>query len=172
MVLATIGIFLILLAAYVRWRNQERLTGPLAEVNQIFLLEQELLATYDQAKTALAEEKIDAETFVNIIKTEVLAPWREAQSRLRKVDFNRLTEKGKRLFESLQRMMKLREQAWGLVVDSIREGSGEGMESAAQKAAEADRLEDEIFAEMKAESGAANEGPMSNGTPRRASRRP
>jgi hypothetical protein len=150
LVLATIGIFLIVLAALFARRKPDGLTGPAAELQEMLLTEHEVIATYDQAKTAFAEGKIDAETFEEVIKTEVLVPWREAESRFRKVDFDKLSEKGKKLFESLQKSMKLREQAWGLVVDSIRNGSEEGMASAAQKAGEADRIEDEIMAELKA----------------------
>jgi hypothetical protein len=155
LVLAAIGIFLIVLAARFTRRKPEGLTGPAADLNQMLLAEHEIVAIYDQAKTAFAEGKIDAQTFVDVIKSEVVAPWREAESRFRQVDVDKLSEKGKGRYESLLKAMKVREQAWGLIVDSIREGSEEGMANAGEKAAEADRIEAEIVAEVEADQNAA-----------------
>lgn len=170
--LAAIGIFLIVLAAFITRRKPDTLTGPAAELQEMLLTEHDVLATYDQAKTAFSEGKINAETFSEVIKTEVLAPWREAESRFRKADRDKLSEKGKRLFESLQESMKLREQAWELIVDSIREGSEEGMANAAQKAAEAERIEAEIIAEWEAaQDGAAENADGDEGTGERGDRR-
>ncbi|HWB10647.1 MAG TPA: hypothetical protein VG826_15560 [Pirellulales bacterium] len=164
LVLATIGIFLIVLAAFFTRRKPD--TGPAAELEQMLLVERDVVSTYDEAKKAFAEGKIDAQTFVDVIKSEVLAPWREAEARFRKVDADKLSDKGKKLFESLEKSMKLREQAWGLVVDSIRDGSEEGMASAAQKAAEADRIEDEIMAELEASRERAAEDEATNKRPK------
>ena len=168
LLLVVVGIFLIVLAAFFAHRKPQALTGPAADFQEMFRVKHEVEGTYEQAKAAFAEGKIDAETFVGVMRTEVLAPWREAEARFRKVDTDKLSEKGERLYQQLLELMKLREQAWGLIVDSIREGSDEGMAAATEKSAQADRIEEEIAAEYEAvRAGEPKKGTDGNGEPNR-----
>lgn len=145
--LIAIGLSLIVVAAFVARRAGQRA----AEIKALDEAEPKVVANYEQAKQAFEQGKIGGGEFVEFIQAGVLAPWREIESRLRKLRDRESSEEVAARLDRRLKAMKLREQAWGLIVDSLREGSEEGgMAQAARKAAKADQIEAEIAAESEA----------------------
>jgi rhomboid protease GluP len=148
LVLAAAGLLLMAFAAAIA----RPVDDPVNELKHMLDVESKVVATYQSAQDDFAHDRIDAEKFVEVMNNQVLAPWKEAQARFREVEKQKLAGKAGQRVKKLLKSMKLREQAWGLVIDSLSQGSEEGMAKAAEKAAEADRIEAELVAEIKEES--------------------
>lgn len=103
---------------------------------------------YDEIRSRREQKKLADDAAANVIDHEILPPWKTERDRLEKlID---LTAEQSDALKKLQESMTLREKAWGLIADSLRQASDEGIEDAAKHAAEADRLEDEFFEELSA----------------------
>ncbi len=103
---------------------------------------------YLEAKRRFDNKEMAAESFANVIDHEVLPDWKAQEHR-----FEQLTDlpsEQQEALKKLQQSMKLRAKAWGLIADSLRQSSDEGIEDAAERAAEADRLEQEFFDDLSA----------------------
>lgn len=103
---------------------------------------------YLEAKRRFDNGEMAAESFANVIDHEVLPDWRAQEHRFEQL--TDLTNEQQEALKKLQQSMKLREKAWGLIADSLRQASKEGVEDAANQSAEADRLEQEFFEELSA----------------------
>ena len=103
---------------------------------------------YNEAKDRFEQDQLDAAALADTIDQEILPVWREQLRRLNElVD---LTPPQANVLKKLQQSMKLREKAWGLIADSLRQSSDEGIEDASDRTAEAERLEQEFYDELAA----------------------
>jgi hypothetical protein len=143
--LITLGLLVATGAAFFHWRT--------ARLNEEFRKSDEAEAVVrENCRKAIDDffvrHEISPEQFVAAMQAYVLAPWRELEAEQRKLRDRQPSALLDRRLEA----MKLREQAWALIVDSVKQGSAEGMANAARKNAEADRIETEIAASLQAAS--------------------
>jgi hypothetical protein len=145
--LATAGLLLIVVASFFSWRAGQRRTA----LGQLDEAEQQVLANYRTAIDHFAREEIGPEQFTDAMETHVLAPWRELQAAERKLREQETSDKVAARLDHRLKAMKLREQAWGLLVDSVKQGDKEAVRRAVRKNAEADQIETDLEADIKAE---------------------
>lgn len=144
-ILTFLGGCLVAVVALVAWRSNQRAKS----LRQIDEAEKQVLANYTTATDHFfARQDITAEQFVEAMETHVLAPWRELEAVERQLRDQQREPKVASLLDRRLAAMKLREQAWGLIVDSIKDGDNEAVSRAVERAAEADRIEAEIAAEL------------------------
>ncbi|HJT36003.1 MAG TPA: rhomboid family intramembrane serine protease [Pirellulales bacterium] len=101
---------------------------------------------YAKAKRGYEDREISADALANVIDHEILPDWKAEKNR-----FDELTDLSTEQTDALKKLhesMELRTKAWGLIADSLRQSSDEGIENAARQTAEADRLEQEFFQEL------------------------
>ena len=103
---------------------------------------------YTEAKNRFEKKQLTAEALANIIDHEILPDWKAEETRVE--ELADLSPQQTDALQQLRQSMKLREKAWGLIADSLRQASDEGLENAAKQAAEAERLEQEFFEELSA----------------------
>ena len=144
--LATAGLLLIAVSGFFFWRAGQRRTA----LRQFDEAEQQVLANYRTAIDHFSREEIGPEQFVDAMESHVLAPWRELQTAEKKLRERETSEEVAARLDRRLEAMKLREQAWGLLVDSVKRGDKEAVGRAVRKNAEADRIETELEADIKA----------------------
>lgn len=101
---------------------------------------------YAEAKRRYEDGQISANALANVIDHEILPDWKAEKNRFDKL--TDLSTEQSDAFKKLRRSMELRAKAWGLIADSLRQSSDEGIENAARQTAEADRLEKRFFDEL------------------------
>jgi rhomboid protease GluP len=152
-VLAAAGFLLVIVAAFIA---RPKLPDPSEEFDEIRESQRQAIAAYQAAINDLKADRIDAPKFIERLGNDVLLPWHAAKDRLKQLDARHLGGDAGELVTLTLEAMDLREQGWNLIGDSIAEGSTEGLENAAEKFTQADHIEDEIDAKLKAAENAAH----------------
>jgi hypothetical protein len=145
--LAVAGLLLVAVSGFFSWRAGQRRTV----LRQFDEAEEQVLANYRTAMEHFAREQIGPEQFTNAMETHVLAPWRELQLAERNLREQASSEAVAARIDRRLKAMKLREQAWALIVDSVKQGDEAGVARAVRKNAEADEIEADLDAEIQAE---------------------
>lgn len=140
------GLLYTAITAFLNWREMKRQQFR----TELYTGEQQVVANYQTALDHFKRQQISQDQFIDALHTHVLAPWRELQAAERKLRDRESSPEVSALLDRRLEAMKLREQAWGLVIDSLREESEEGMENASRKSAEADQIDAEIAEELSA----------------------
>ncbi|HVX15838.1 MAG TPA: rhomboid family intramembrane serine protease [Pirellulales bacterium] len=150
-VLAAAGLILVILAAYIARPD------PSAEFDRIREAQSQAIDAYRTASDDFAHDRIDAKELAGILGTKVVVPWRRAEKLAEELDRRKIGGKAGELVKLTLESIKLRDKGWNLMIDSLATDSAEGMQSAAAQFAEADRLDEEIDAELAAAAKSAQE---------------
>lgn len=140
--------------AFLNWREMKRQQFR----TELYKGEQQVVANYQTALDHFKRQQISQDQFIDALHTHVLSPWRELEAAERKLRDQESSPEVATLLDRRLEAMKLREQAWELVIDALREGSEEGMENASRRSAEADQIEANIDEELSADGKKAEEG--------------
>lgn len=135
--LAAVGLLLVLAGPY--------LLRPDAsiELDGVQKAKLEALKAFQSAYDDLRTSRIDEKKFIQLLGNDVLPRWRRAELRLEALDRRHLTGDAGKIVELTLQSMKVREQSWNLLVDSLLTNSDEGKQRAAEQFSQAERLEDE-----------------------------
>lgn len=137
--LAALGLFVVLLAAYL---------PPLfpdagVEFDEIQQAQLDVLKSFQRAYDDLREGRIDTQKIIDVMGKDVLPPWRAAERRLEEIDKQNVSGAAGEIIKLKLESMRVREQGWKLLGDSLLLDSDEGLQKAADQFAEAERLEDQ-----------------------------
>lgn len=113
------------------------------EFGEVEKLKQESLKAFQSAYDDLRSDRSDEKKFVGILDTKVLPPWRRAESRLETISRRGLAGDAGKIVELTLKSMKVRAESWELLASSLLADSENGAKKAAEKFAEAERLDDE-----------------------------
>lgn len=116
------------------------------ELKRFERVETTAVEIYAEAKRRYENGQLSADALADVIDRGILPDWKAEKNR-----FDELTDLSAEQSDALKKLgrsMELRAKAWGLIADSLRQSSDEGIENAARQTAEADRLEQEFFDEL------------------------
>jgi hypothetical protein len=158
--LIALGLLLLVAASFFGWyqaRREEQLNKLREEISKSTEVEAIVRRNCQKARDDFfVHRTIEPEQFIDAMQVYVLVPWRELEAAQRKLRDLQRSPRALQLFDRRLEAMKLHEQAWALMVDSVKQDSKEGMENAIRKDAEAARIEDELRVELKADREADN----------------
>lgn len=135
--LAGMGLLLVLMGPYLL------VPDPALEFEDVQAAELQALKAFQSAYDDLRSSRIDEKKFIQILGTDVLPQWQRTTLRVEALDRRHLAGDAGKIVELTLQSMKVREEGWNLFVDSLLANSDEGKQRAADKFAEAERLEDE-----------------------------
>jgi rhomboid protease GluP len=108
------------------------------EVEQFAAVEKKALDTFNDAVAKMQRREMTEAAFADVLERDVLPPWRAAQERLR--GFREIPAAYQAPVTALLEYMTLRQEAWDLMVQALREGNDQKWEQAAEKQQRADAV--------------------------------
>jgi membrane associated rhomboid family serine protease len=139
---AVVGLLALVLLAATGWAMAP--SAVLDAQTRLADLEERLMAVHQAASADFKQDKISQTEFADKIDQKILPAWRRERTRLEAIE--PASPEDRVRWEDLKRYAKLRDQAWGLLVDALRSGDEDSVDLAEQKIAEADRVADQLKA--------------------------
>jgi rhomboid protease GluP len=135
-VAGAVGAFLVIGGMIAVHTKHSEIANVQSELERFEAVEKEALDVYNRAVEKAQRQELSDAAFGDLLEREVLPEWREAQERLSAL--KQIPPPLQRHVASILEYMQLREEAWALLLQALREGSQQKAQQAAEKQARAD----------------------------------
>lgn len=134
--LAAVGFVLVVAQPYLL------LPDPTLEFDAVQKEKSKALDAFQSAYDDFVSGRIDATKFLHVLGSDVLLPWRRAERRLEALSHRDLGPDNDEIVSLALESMKMRDEAWKLLGDSVAADSEDGLQRAEDKLEEATRVEE------------------------------
>jgi rhomboid protease GluP len=142
-VLAALGLMLVVAQPYLL------LPDPTLEFDEVQKEKMQALDAFQSAYDDFVSGRMEATKFLHVLGTDVLLPWERAERRLEALSHRHLGSDADKIVSLALKSMKMREDGWKLLGDSVAANSEEGQRRAEEQLEAATRVEAEAAEVVK-----------------------